>query len=214
AALPRADDIEGWERQLATAGIRMPSWRRVRADDDPALACAGLRFPMVAKAMPSAADHKTEAGLIHLGLRNGEALVAAVADLRHKLPAGSTVLVQEMVRGGVEAVLAMTRDPDFGPLLAIGSGGVLVELLHDMTFLSPPVDAGQVHEATGRLSLGRLLDGFRGAPRADHHALCRAALGLVELYRSADPAVTAIELNPVFVMPEGEGVVAVDLLVQ
>lgn len=214
AALPGADDVEGWERRLAAANIRMPSWRRVRATDDPALACSGLRFPVVAKAMPSAADHKTEAGLIHVGLRDDEALSAAVGDLRRKLPGGSTVLVQEMVRDGVEAVLAITSDPDFGPLLAIGSGGVLVELLHDITFLSPPVDERQVREAIGRLSLGRLLDGFRGAPKADIEALCRAAIGLVGLYRSADPAVAAIELNPVFVMPEGGGVVAVDLLVQ
>lgn len=214
AALPGADDVEGWERRLADADIRMPSWRRVRAADDPALTCSGLQFPVVVKAMPSAADHKTEAGLIHIGLRDSEALVAAVGDLRSKLPSGSTVLVQEMVRDGVEAVLAITRDPDFGPLLAIGSGGVLVELLHDMTFLSPPVDERQIREAIGSLSLGRLLDGFRGAPKADVEALCRAAIGLIGLYRSADPAVAAIELNPVFVLPEGGGVVAVDLLVQ
>jgi acyl-CoA synthetase (NDP forming) len=214
AALPGADDLEGWERRLGTAGIRVPAWRRVRAADDPALVCAALRFPVVAKSMPSAADHKTEAGLIHIGLENRDALERAVADLRRKLPAGSSVLVQEMVCGGVEAVLAMTRDPDFGPLLAVGSGGVLVELVHDMTFLSPPVDAGQVQDAIGSLSLARMLDGFRGAPKADVNALCRAAIGLVELFRSADPAVAAIELNPVFVMPEGEGVVAVDLLVK
>lgn len=214
AALPGADDLEGWERLLGTAGIRMPRWRRVAASDDPALVGEGLRFPLVAKAMPSAADHKTEAGLIHIGLRDAEALVDAVADLRRKLPAGSTVLIQEMVRGGVEAVLSVTRDPDFGPLLAVGSGGVLVELLHDITFLSPPVDPEQVCEAIRRLSLGRLLDGFRGAPKADVDALCRGAVGLVELYRAADTAVAAIELNPVFVMPQGEGVVAVDLLVQ
>jgi acyl-CoA synthetase (NDP forming) len=214
AALPSVDDIEGWERRLAAAGIRLPRWRRVHSGEEATAMCAGLRFPLVAKAMPSAAAHKTEAGLIHRGLRDGGALARAVADLRDRLPAGSSVLVQEMVEGGVEAVLAMTRDPDFGPLLAIGSGGVLVELVHDMTFLSPPVDMGQVRDAIGRLNLGRLLHGFRGAPRADIDALSRAAIGLVEIYRSAEPAVAAIELNPVFVMPANEGVVAVDLLVQ
>ena len=71
-----------------------------------------------------------------------------------------------------------------------------------------------MRDAIGHLKLGRLLDGFRGAPKADVEALCRAAIALVEIYLSAEPAVSTIELNPVFVMPEGQGIVAVDLLVQ
>jgi len=213
-ALPEQDDLAAWAALLADAGMAVPRWRLVGPEDDPVRRAQGLRFPLAAKALPSAADHKTEKGLLSLNLRDDAALAEAVALLRGRLPEGAPVMLQEMVQGGIEVVLSVTHNADFGPVLGIGAGGIMIELMEEMAFLQPPFGAETVERALRRLKLGTRLAGFRGAPPADVAALAKAAVGLMALYQGAGGSVTELELNPVFVLPAGEGVVAVDLLVK
>jgi acyl-CoA synthetase (NDP forming) len=197
-------------RFLGALGIGVPPWRVLR--DDVAV-LAGLNFPLAAKALPEAVAHKTELGAVVLNLRDRAGLIAAAARIRERLGDPSApLLVQEMVTGGVEATLSVARNPDFGALLAIGSGGVMVELFQDLAQLLLPASPGQVEAAIERLRLAPLLRGFRGAAPADHAALVRAAVALGQAFLALPPAVLEIELNPVFVLPKGRGVVAVDML--
>ena len=212
-SLPHMDDWGAWAKRLSEIGIKTPPWHIIGPNDHSEDYCRGLRFPVVAKSLPSAADHKTELGLVRLGLKTQDEVAHAVKEIQRRLPAGQSVLVQEMVSGGVEAVLSVTHNLDFGPVLALGAGGVLVELFEDITFLALPVDEKQVERAVSRLKLHSLLQEFRGRSRADAAALCRAAAGLGELFLNAAPAISEIELNPIFILPEGQGVCAVDLMV-
>lgn len=207
-----------WEETagfLRQAGIGMPAWRILRSVDDIAAACAGLRFPVVVKALPSDSDHKTEMGLVLLNVPSAAAAAEAAATIRQRLgKADAGVLVQEMVPGGVEAVLSVIRNPDFGPVLVIGTGGIAVELFRDIGYLAFPVTREQVRALVGRLKLSTLLAGFRGKPAADTEALIDAALGLAARFAACDASLQEIELNPVFVMPGKGGVLAVDALVK
>ncbi len=207
-----------WEETatfLADAGIGMPGWRILRSSDDAVLACAGLQFPVVVKALPADSDHKTELGLVLLNVASAADVAGAAATVRQRLgKADAGVLVQEMVPGGVEAVLSIIRNPDFGPVLAIGTGGIAVELFRDLGYLAMPVTRAQVIALVARLKLSTLLKGFRGKPAADAGALVDAALGLAARFAQCDSSMQEIELNPVFVMPGQSGVLAVDALVK
>lgn len=200
-------------RFLGSLGIGVPPWRILHPGQDAAAALAGLSFPVAVKALPEAVAHKTELGAVALNLRDVAAVSAAAARIRDRLgdPA-APLLVQDMVMGGVEATLTVARNPDFGALLAIGSGGVMVELFQDLRQLLLPATEAQVARAIEGLRLSSLLDGFRGAARADRAGFVRAAASLGRAFLALPPKVLEIELNPVFVLPEGRGVVAVDML--
>ena len=200
---------------LEACGIGVPAWRIVHPDDDVAAACAGLTFPVAVKALPEDADHKTELGLVRLGIGAGE-VAAEVGALRHQLGrAGAGVLVQEMAPGGVEVLLSALSNPDFGPLLAIGMGGTSTELHNDIAWLALPTDPARVRRAVSRLKLATLLAGFRGRPACDLDALAAAASAFGERFESAQPAIGEIEINPLFAGPPGPGaLIAVDALVK
>jgi acyl-CoA synthetase (NDP forming) len=208
--------ITAWENQVAlleACNIRVPRWAVVRDNEDINGIVGRLAFPMVAKALPEYCQHKTELGLVRLNLRDPQDLRAAVSELQRRVD-GAPILIQEMVTGGVETLLAVREDPDFGPVLAIGLGGTLVELFDDVAYLSIPADSSEILQAVRSLKLYHLLSGFRGSAPADVGALLRAAERLSEAFQTLWPAVKEIELNPVFVMEEGRGVFAVDVLVR
>ena len=120
------------------------------------------------------------------------------------------VRVERMAGPGVEMIVGVSRDPDFGPMIGVGLGGVLVEVLDDFALSPAPVDAAEavrmLHELRGR----RILDGVRGAPPADVDALVRLLVAVSELAAAADGALEALDLNPVIVHPRGQGVSVVD----
>ncbi|MCC7426506.1 MAG: acetate--CoA ligase family protein [Alphaproteobacteria bacterium] len=205
---------------LADAGISQPAWRILENGADLGLLCNGLRFPVALKAMPEQAEHKTEHGLVVLNLPDADAVAVAAIAMQERLARldprlrGGPLLVQEMVSGGVEAVVTAARDPDFGVILAVGTGGTLVELLGDVGYVVLPASADEVKRRIGTLKLSRLLAGFRGAESADTEALARAALSLGSILQRLPSSVQAIELNPLLVMPAGKGVAAIDVLVR
>jgi acetate---CoA ligase (ADP-forming) len=172
-----------------------------------------LNFPLVVKALPEDAAHKTELGLVKLRLRTADELWEAVASIRQRL-GGRPVLVQEMVTDAVETLLAARDDPDFGPVLAIGSGGTRIELTRDLAFVPLPTNRTAVLRALRGLKLRVLLDGYRtDNVHYDVKALVAAALDVGELYLNCRHELSEIELNPVLVRPAGKGAVVVDAFV-
>lgn len=204
----------GWAgvaRWLEACGMAVPAWRIVESPDA-ASACAGLCFPVAVKALPEDADHKTELGLVRLDIDEAR-LQAAVDTIRLRLGRPQApVLVQEMAPDGVEVLLSVLCNADFGPVLAIGRGGTATELEADVAYVALPATAERIERALAPLKLAALLQGYRGAPAADVPALVAAACALGDLFIAAQPHVAEFEVNPLFVHPAGRGVTAVDAL--
>ena len=198
---------------LRECGIAVPAGCIVAAGDDGHEACTGLHFPLVVKALPEDCDHKTEIGAVLLNLSSADQVAAAVAEVRRKLQRPqASVLVQEMVADGIEVLLSALRNPDFGPVLAIGMGGVAVELHRDVAYVALPTDAARVRRALTRLKLWTLLNGFRGRPGADIEALVDVAVRFGARFVQAHPPLGEMEINPLFA--GSAGVVAVDALLK
>jgi acyl-CoA synthetase (NDP forming) len=195
---------------VAGAGVRVVPWRIVRDRRDLADAADTLAPPWVLKALPEQADHKSELGLVHLDLRTLDAAEAAMASLRRALGADAPLLLQELVPGGVDLVLAARRDPDLGPLLVLGRGGVAVELEDDIVHVPADADDEEILAALRTLRVHAWLRGFRGRPPADVPAVVTAARRLGSALVT-DPELSELEINPLVVLPEGAGAVAVDL---
>ena len=134
-----------------------------------------MGYPLVLKVQTPEVLHKSDVGGVVLGLRSREAVAAATDQLARKMQAvGITleqVLLQREIQGGIEALVGVTTDPTFGPLLVCGLGGVLVELIKDVSFRLTPVSDVDAAEMVSRLRSARLLEGYRGSPPGDRDAL-------------------------------------------
>ena len=193
----------------ASTSRRARRWRR----RDAVAAAERLGYPLVAKAVAPGLVHRSDRGGVQLDLRSGEAVEAAVAKLRAGVPELTSVLLQRQVEPGIEALVGVTSDPTFGPLVVCGLGGVLVELLRDVSYRLPPVTDVDAAEMIDRLRLAPLLAGYRGSPAGDRAALVdliRRVSALVELV----PELRELDLNPVMVLPPGRGAVVVDAKMQ
>jgi acyl-CoA synthetase (NDP forming) len=122
-------------------------------------------------------------------------------------------LVQERVRGGVEMILGFHRDPQLGPVILLGSGGVAAELFQDTALRLLPVGRAEAEAMVEELKAAKLLRGFRGAPPADVPALVDAVLAFAAMAEAAGERLLEAEINPVFVLPAGQGARAADGLV-
>jgi len=193
---------------LADYGI--PAARSLAASDlDAALAAAGqVGYPVVLKTDERAILHKSDVGGVVLGIADSHELAAAYADLAARL--GPRVLVCQTVPAGTELALGIVTDPELGPLIVIGAGGVLVELLADRAVTLPPVTAAQAGDLVGGLRVAGLLAGVRGAPPADLGAVVRAICGLSELASELGDQLAALDINPLICGPAGA--IAVDVL--
>ena len=178
-------------------------------DADGALAAAeSIGYPVVLKTAEPAITHKSDAGGVVLGLPGPAELAAAYADLAARL--GPRVLVCESVPAGTELALGIARDPGLGPLIVVGAGGVLVELLADRAVALPPVDEDTARQMISELRLARLLAGVRGAPPADLDAVVRSVTGLSQLAVDLGGELEALDVNPLICSPSGA--TAVDVL--
>lgn len=204
---------------LKTYGVPTVDETVVASADEAADHADRIGYPVVLKGLADGMEHKTEAGLVRLGLDNAEAVKSAHIGMMKTLDGkrlgdGPAVcLLQPMLSGGVEAILGLQRDPDFGPMILLGLGGTMTELFEDVTMRRAPLNERDVEAMIDETRLGRLLDGFRGAPRADRAALVRAVMALSDLATDFADQIESIDINPVFVFPEGEGCIAVDALV-
>lgn len=179
------------------------------ADIDAVLAAASaIGYPVVLKTDEPAILHKSDAGGVLLGVRGPAELTAAYRDLCARL--GPRALVSETIPAGPELALGIARDADLGPLIVVGAGGVLVELLADRSVALPPVDEEQASRMLGRLRVSRLLAGVRGAPPADIGAVIRSITGLSALTIELGDELAALDVNPLICGPAGA--IAVDAL--
>jgi acetate---CoA ligase (ADP-forming) len=168
-----------------------------------------IGWPVALKTAASGLAHKTEVGGIVLDLSEEEALLAAYRDVSERL--GPHVIVTAMVPRGVEVALGVVRDDQFGAMVMVAAGGVLIELLQERRFVLPPVDHGRALEILNRLQIGHLLRGLRGSPPADLDEVARTVVALSRLADDLGTALDAIDVNPLVAGPDG--CVAVDALV-
>jgi acyl-CoA synthetase (NDP forming) len=183
------------------------------APADAAATAERLGYPLVAKAIAPGLLHKSDVGGVVLGLDSPAAVTQAVETLATRLHAAGSrlegVLLQREVAGGIEALVGVTTDPTFGPLLVCGLGGVLVELLRDVSFQLTPVTDVDARDMLDRLRARRLLDGYRGMPAGDREALVDVILRVSALVE-AIPELRELDLNPVKVLAPGQGAIVVD----
>jgi acetyltransferase len=175
-----------------------------------------MGFPVVLKIQSPDISHKTEAGGVKLDVVAGEVEAAfdeIVTNAKAYDPEARLegVLIQKMMPKGHEMVIGVIRDPDFGPLVMLGSGGIYLEVLQDVVFAPPPISPDEAKRLILRLKTAAILQGVRGQKPADIDALAALVSRVSELART-ETAIEQIDFNPVFVYPEGEGVVAVDAL--
>ena len=202
---------------LAAYGIgRIPAGG-LALDAAEAVRIAGeIGGPVAMKVQSNDLPHKSEWDGVALGVE-GEAAVRRtferIVENAHAFAPAALikgVRVERMAGAGVEMIFGVSRDPGFGPMLAVGLGGVLVEVLDDFVLSPAPVDATEAGEMLRKLRGRRILDGARGAPPADVDALVELLVAVSELAAAAGDALEALDLNPVIVHPRGEGVSVVD----
>jgi len=188
---------------LEAAGVAVPRARIVKSATEAARAASELGLPVVLKASGGRILHKSDVGGVKLNLKTAAAVKRAYADFAARLGEDlEGAIVQEMVEGGAEMVVGAVVDPVFGPVVAYGSGGVLVELLGDVSFRIQPLTDLDVTEMLDEVKGSALLRGFRGAPRLDETAL-RALLHRVSSVLSAAPEIQEMDFNPVKVLATG-----------
>ena len=213
-AVARGAVLTEWEakRRLERVGVPIPPGELVCTAEDAVRAAERLGAPVAVKAAGRNLTHKSELGAVRLGLE-APADVKAAADAL--LPLGEAVLVERMVGDGVAEIIAgVARDPHFGPVLVIGSGGELVELIGDRAILLPPAPRAEIEAAVERLKAARLIDGFRGRPAGDRAALLDALLAIQRFALDHAGRLLELDVNPLIVRPQGCGVVAVDALMR
>ena len=179
-----------------------------------AAAAAELGFPVVAKLNGDAIAHKTERGLVRLGLADGEAVRAAADELLSMATPEDgevDVLVAPMARGNRELIAGLAHDEQFGMTVMLGVGGILAEALADVTFRLVPIERVDALDMVDSLRTQALLGAFRGEPAVDREAVADVLMGLSDA-AVADPGIVSADLNPLIVV--GAEPVAVDALVE
>ncbi|MQA87017.1 MAG: hypothetical protein GEV03_20905 [Streptosporangiales bacterium] len=220
ASTPRHGTLSEPEskRLLARYGIAFPREILTGDLDEGFAAARKLGYPVVVKAAGSAIAHKSEHGLVALDVPDAESLRRHYTDVESRArrldPAGfEGVLVGELVGDGVDVMLGVTVDPDFGPMVLVGTGGVLTELVADVATAPVPLDGCDARRLLARTKVDRLLAGYRGAPPYDREALVEQMLRLSAAAQCLRDDVAAVDLNPVRVAPGSGGAVALDALV-
>jgi acetate---CoA ligase (ADP-forming) len=205
------------ETLLQAYGITLAPTVMVQSAGEAVSAAAKLGYPCVLKIASVDIPHKTEFGALRLGLENKEALQRAFDEMlqvvRAKKPDANIegVLVQKQMKG-VECLLGISRDEQLGPTMVLGLGGVFVEILKDIALRVPPISAAEAGRALESLKGCAVFSGVRGAPPADIDALAEMAARLSWLAYDLANDIAEMDLNPVVVLPAGQGAFAVDAL--
>ena len=199
------------KQALAAFGLPVPRGQVVSAAQAPDFADS-LGYPVVVKAVSAQLAHKTEAGGVQLQVQNAEAVRAAVARMG---ALSDRFLVEQMATQVVaEIIVGVQRDAQFGLSLTVGAGGILVELLQDAQTLLFPVARDEVLQALQSLKVWPLLAGFRGKAAGDVEALLDAVLAIAAYAHAHAHTLLELDVNPVLVLPAGQGVLAVDVLIR
>jgi len=198
-------------RLLAAAGVPLPVFREVTSIEAAVEAFREIGNRVAVKVISSTIVHKTDVGGVVLGLDSEEAVRAACTDMASRLGDGvKGYLVQEMVREGTEVIMGITQDPTFGPLVAFGLGGTAVEVMRDVAFRITPLTDADAADLVTSIRAYPMLETHRGRPAADRAALRDLLLRLSWLARTI-PEIHEMDLNPVRVFDDGEGLSVVDV---
>ena len=203
---------------LREAGISVSPHAVVEPRDDLAGAAREVGFPVVLKASVPGLAHKSDLGLVRLSIGSesglGLAADAIHAALRERGRGDAALLVQSMAGPGVELFIAARNVPGYGTVVLAGPGGIHVEVLRDLSFRIGPVGEGDARGMLGETHAAHLLSGVRGSARGDLEAAAAALVSLSHLVAALSETVVSIEINPLVVLPEGCGAVAVDAVVE
>jgi acyl-CoA synthetase (NDP forming) len=195
---------------ISLYGVPLPAWRVTTTPSQTAAAARELGGPVALKAVSSEIVHKSDAGLVLLDIDGADAAARAHEELVERAQRVARdpirVLITPMIRGGIETVVGAFRDVQFGPVVMVGLGGVLVEALDDVVFRLAPVDPGEARAMFGELRARRLWDGVRGRAPADLAALCDVVVA-VSVLVAERPEIAELDLNPVFALSTGAAVV-------
>jgi acyl-CoA synthetase (NDP forming) len=213
--------LSEWDARplLASYGIGAADGVLARSADEAEAAARAIGRPVALKVQSPDIPHKTEAGAVALNIATPAAVRAAyervLASARCHTPSAAIqgVLVQPMAAPGREVILGINRDAQWGPMLMVGLGGVLVEVLKDVALAPVPLTPAAARALLAKLKGARLLDAHRGAPAADVEALVALMVNLAQFAHDHAAHVAEIDLNPVLVHPKGEGVSVVDALI-
>jgi succinyl-CoA synthetase beta subunit len=205
--------LSEWESARLLMGFGIPMAKGILAQNwgEVGKAAEGIGYPVVLKACSPEVSHKTESGLVAVDLRNEADLEAAFKRISAATPVkDAACLVQEMIKGGRELVVGMIRDPQFGPCVMFGLGGIFTEILGDVTFRPAPLSEADAVEMIGEIRGHKILGAVRGMPAVDADVLvaCLIAMGRIGLEREE---IQAIDVNPLII--RGGQPVAVDALV-
>ncbi|WP_062480499.1 acetate--CoA ligase family protein [Variovorax boronicumulans] len=219
AALAGRADEHTTKRYLAEFGVQPVDEAVARTADEAAAVAGRLGFPVVLKVLSADIAHKTEAGGVRLRLGNAQEVRKAfdevMASARAYAPTAQIdgALLQKMEAGQAELILGATRDPVFGMTLTVGLGGVLTELYKDVSHRVLPVDEAMARDMLGELKAFPLLTGYRGRPLGDVEAACRAIAGFSRAVLALQEQADEVEVNPLLVKEQGQGVRALDAVV-
>lgn len=206
------------KRALAAAGISVPREEVVTSADDAVRSANATGYPVVLKIASEDIAHKTEIGGVALNLQDDaavrEAYERVITNAAKHAPDARVdgVLVAPMVRGGVELIAGISRDPVFGPVVMVGFGGIYAEVLKDVAVQVAPVSEQEATRMIRSLKMFPLLDGARGQAKADVEAAARTVARLSEFACRHVQDVAEIDMNPILVKPQGEGVLVLDAL--
>ena len=198
---------------VAEAGVSVSRWATADDADNAAVAAEEMGFPVVVKLCGDAIAHKSERGLVRLSLTSADDVRGAATELLSAATESDgdvELLVSTMVSGDRELIAGLVRDPQFGPCVMLGVGGVLAEAVADVAFRLAPLERLDAHELIDDLGAQTLLGPFRGQPAVDRDVLADTLCALGDL--ASDPTIASIDLNPLIVF-EGQPM-AVDALVE
>jgi acetyltransferase len=204
---------------LRAYGIASPREVAASSVEDAVRAAKTVGYPLVLKLLSAEITHKSDIGGVILGIKNDDELRAAYNKLAANLAAArpdlklEQVLLAQQVTGGVELVLGVQRDPEIGPVLMFGTGGVLLELYKDVRFGAVPLPRWQAQEMIGGTAAGALLKGYRGSQPCDEAAVLSALISLGRLAHDLGDRLESIDINPFVALPAGQGALALDALV-
>lgn len=207
------------KRLLASYGVPVTREEVAASAADAAAAAIRIGLPVALKVASPDVPHKSDAGLVRLGVGTVEQVAEVHDELLARARASfpdariDGVLVQEMASGGVETIVGVTVDPQFGPVVLLGLGGVLVEVLEDVALRPLPIVRADAEAMVDELRGRAILDGVRGQPACDVPALVDAILAVARLAEEHRDAIAELDVNPLLVCARGRGVKALDALV-
>lgn len=205
--------LSEYEAKQVLASYQIPVTREILVEDvkDLSKAAEEIGFPLVLKACSSEIAHKTEKSLIRVDIRNDEEARIAFEEIRGNMDGDEkTVLVQELIGGKRELVVGLTRDPQFGPCVMFGLGGIFTEILKDISFRIAPLEKRDALEMLQEIKGHKILDAVRGMEAADRDMLADILLNVGRIGLENDN-VKEIDINPLII--SGNSPVAVDALI-